>query len=132
MNGELTQEKTIYKTFDKAYLLISTNESMNSRLIQSLLLYSKYQILNYTINYDSTLDNQNIKNIRVNEDLKSSIFLNSLEKGYKHVVFLESDIQVRTNIDNVFDIEQSSNGPIIERVSLDSNLTSMVIFKKSD
>ena len=54
---ELIQEKILYKTYDKAYVLISNDkyEGITEKLIEGLSRYSNHQILHYTVNYDSNL-----------------------------------------------------------------------------
>ena len=126
-NGELIQEKTIYKTYDRAYVLISNDkyEGITEKLIEGLSKYSNHQILHYTVNYESNLSYRNLTNIRFEfgdqsdqqymQFMKGPVFIDVLEKGFKHLVFLDSDIQVRPNIDKCFDIEQTSKGPILQK-----------------
>lgn len=112
---------------EKAYILISNHkyEGITSKLLDGLEKYSNIPILHYTINYDSTLDYRNLTNIRFDvpgesdqqfmQFMKAPVFIDVIERGVQHAVFLDSDIQVRPNIDKLFDIEQVTTGPIIQK-----------------
>jgi hypothetical protein len=112
---------------EKAYILLSNDkfEGITEQLIRGLEKYSKYPIYHYCINYESKINAKNLTNIRFDVDtetdqhymqfMKAPVFLDSLKRGIKHGVFLDSDVQVRQGIDKLFDIPFISSGPILQK-----------------
>jgi autotransporter strand-loop-strand O-heptosyltransferase len=117
----------------KCYVLISNQpfEKLTEQLIVGLTKYSNVDILHYTINYKSTLEYDNLYNIEFTlpgdtqdpqymQFSKPPVFVDVLERGYKSAVFLDADIQVRSNIDSLFDyIHQIEDGPIMHKSQWD-------------
>lgn len=117
----------------KCYLIYSNKnfENLAEQLIVGLNRYSSVDILHYTINYSSSLDYPNLKNIEFSIDgdvadgqymqfMKPKVFLDSLSRGYKSVVFLDADIQVRPNIDELFDyVKEIESAPIFQKAKWD-------------
>lgn len=127
-NDRLIFDKTLGDK-SKCYLLLSNKafEKITEQLIIGLSTYSDIEIVHYTINYKSELSYPNLRNVEFviqGDDsdggfiqlVKPSVFIDTLEKGYRNVVFLDSDIQIRSNIDQVFNyIEELENGPILQK-----------------
>jgi hypothetical protein len=117
----------------KCYVLISNKafEKLVEQLIVGLDRYSNVDILHYTINYKSDLTYDNLVNIEFTltgdtqdpqymQFTKPPVFIDVLNRGYKGVVFLDADIQVRSNIDSLFDyIHQIEDGPIMHKSQWD-------------
>ena len=127
-NSRIVFEKVLNDK-SKCFVLISNEnyEGITNKLIEGLVKYSDVEILHYTINYDTTIDNFNIKNIRIDIDrdsnnptyiqfVKPTVFLNVLDMGYDSCVFLDSDIQVMDNINEIFEYTKYiTDGPILQR-----------------
>lgn len=121
--------RKIINTKKKCYVIYSNSnfERLAEQLIIGLTAYSTYDILHYTINYESTLNYPNLKNIEYFIDgdihgeqrmqfIKPKIFLNVIDIGYESAVFLDADIQVRPNIDDLFNyVEHIKDGPILNK-----------------
>ena len=121
--------------FDKSkcYVLISnkTFEDITEQLIIGLTKYSNVSILHYTINYKSDLNYPTLTNIEFTLEgdttdpqymqfSKPPVFIDVLERGYKSAVFLDADIQVRSNVDTIFNyIQQIEDGPIMHKSQWD-------------
>jgi len=120
------------KVFDdktKCYVVISNDkfEKIAEQLIIGLSRYSNVDILHYTVGYKSSLDYRYLHNIEFNleGDLndpqymqfsKPPVFVDVLERGYKAAVFVDADVQVRSNIDTLFNyISEIEDGPILHR-----------------
>jgi autotransporter strand-loop-strand O-heptosyltransferase len=131
-NNRLIFEKSI-NDLSKCYVVISNDkfENIADKLISKLDEYSNVQILHYTIGYKSKLKYSNLTNIEFTipgdpfdsqhmQFSKPCVFLDVLEKGYKNVVFIDADVQIRSNIDKVWeyciDLEES---PIFQRSNWD-------------
>ena len=126
-NGKKVVDDYVSNNIEKAYVIISDNkyEGITSKLLDGLDKYSNVPILHYTINYDSKLDYRNLTNISVDvpgdsdqqymQFMKAPVFIDVIERGVVHAIFLDSDIQVRPNIDNLFNIPQITKGPIIQK-----------------
>ena len=113
----------------KCYVVFSNEkfQSLVEQLIIGLDRYSDEKIYHYSINYDSNLEYHNLTNKRMNIDgdmndnqfmqfLKPRIFLDVLEMGYRGVVFLDADIQIRPNIDETFKyLNEIEDGPIFQK-----------------
>jgi autotransporter strand-loop-strand O-heptosyltransferase len=113
----------------KCYVLFSNEkfQPLVEQLIIGLDRYSEEKIYHYSINYDSNLDYYNLTNKRldINGDmndnqfmqfLKPIVFLEVLNMGYRGVVFLDADIQVKENVDSVFDyLGDIEDGPIFQK-----------------
>ncbi len=127
---KIVNEKT------KCYVLYSNSkfESLVEQLVIGLNNYSTADILHYTINYESTLNYPNLKNIEYTVDgdtkdgqymqfIKPKIFLDVINLGYESAVFLDADIQVRSNIDDLFDyIKEINSAPIFQKAAWDYTL----------
>lgn len=126
-NGKKIVDDYVSTEIEKAYILISNDkyEDITSKLLDGLEKYSNIPILHYSINYDSKLNYRNLTNIRFDvsgdsdqqymQFMKAPVFIDVIERGVKHAVFLDSDIQVRPTIDKLFDYEQITKGPIIQK-----------------
>jgi autotransporter strand-loop-strand O-heptosyltransferase len=126
-NGVKIVDDFISHHIEKAYILISNDkyEGITQKLIEGLEKYSTIPILHYSINYDSTIISKNLTNIRFDvpgesdpqfmQFMKAPVFIDVIKRGVEHSVFLDSDIQVRPMIDDVFKLKQISDGPIIQR-----------------
>lgn len=126
-NGKKIVDDYVSTEIEKAYILISNDkyEDITSKLLDGLEKYSNVPILHYSINYDSKLNYRNLTNIRFDvtgdsdqqymQFMKAPVFIDVIERGVKHAVFLDSDIQVRPNIDKLFDYQQITKGPIIQK-----------------
>lgn len=113
----------------RCFVLISNQkfEDLTGKLIIGLNNYSDIDILHYTIGYDTKLNYDNLNNIRLDIErntengtyiqfTKPTVFLDVLSKGYQTCVFLDSDIQVRDNIDGIFDYSKHiTDAPILQR-----------------
>lgn len=113
----------------KCYVVFSNEkfQPLVEQLIIGLDRYSDEKIYHYSINYDSNLEYYNLTNKRMNIDgdmndnqfmqfLKPRIFLDVLEMGYRGVVFLDADIQIRPNIDETFKyLNEIEDGPIFQK-----------------
>lgn len=127
---KIVNEKT------KCYVLYSNSkfESLVEQLVVGLNAYSTVDILHYTINYESTLNYPNLKNIEYTvpgdtkdgqymQFIKPKVFLDVLKLGYESAVFLDADIQVRPNIDDLFHyIKEISDAPIFQKAAWDYTL----------
>lgn len=127
------RHKLIFKKefFDKTkcFVILSNKpfQKLTEQLIIGLRRYSNVDILHYTINYDSSLKYDYLYNIKFNlngdtndpqymQFAKPPVLLNVLERGYKFGVFLDADIQVRSNIDGIFSyINHIDDGPILQK-----------------
>jgi autotransporter strand-loop-strand O-heptosyltransferase len=132
-----TNSRLIYKKdFNdktKCYVVFSNKqyEELVEQLIIGLDRYSNVDILHYTIDYKSRLAYQHLTNIEftINGDstdkhdilfAKPSIFLDVLNRGYQSAVFLDADIQVKSNIDSLFNyISEIEDGPIFQKGAWD-------------
>jgi autotransporter strand-loop-strand O-heptosyltransferase len=117
----------------KCYVLISNKpfEKLVEQLIVGLDRYSNVDILHYTINYKSELEYPNLKNIEFTirgdtkdpqymQFTKPPVFIDVLNREYRNAVFLDADIQIRSNIDTLFDyIHQIEDGPIMHKSQWD-------------
>jgi len=117
----------------KCFILLSNQafEKLTEQTIIGLNRYTNVDIIHYTVNYKSDLKYPNLTNIEfpVEGDttdpqfmqfIKPSIFLDILERGYKNVVFLDSDIQVRSNINDIFSyVKEIEDGPIFHKSQWD-------------
>ena len=113
----------------KCYVVFSNEkfQPLVEQLIIGLDRYSDEKIYHYSINYDSNLEYYNLTNKRMDIDgdmndnqfmqfLKPIIFLDVLEMGYRGVVFLDADIQIRPNIDETFKyLNEIEDGPIFQK-----------------
>jgi autotransporter strand-loop-strand O-heptosyltransferase len=113
----------------KCYVVFSNEkfQPLVEQLIIGLDRYSDEKIYHYSINYDSNLEYYNLTNKRMYIDgdmndnqfmqfLKPRIFLDVLEMGYRGVVFLDADIQIRPNIDETFKyLNEIEDGPIFQK-----------------
>jgi len=127
-NYKLSYEKT-FNDKTKCFVLLSNKsfEKLTEQLIIGLTRYSNVDILHYTIDYKSELEYDNLTNIEfsINGDstdirymqfAKPSVLLDILEMGYAAGVFLDSDIQVKSNINSLFNyISEIEDGPIFNK-----------------
>jgi autotransporter strand-loop-strand O-heptosyltransferase len=120
------------KTFDdktKCFVVISNDkfEKIAEQLIIGLSKYSNVDILHYTIGYKSNLNYRYLRNIEfdLRGDLndpqymqfaKPPVFLDVLNRGYKAAVFIDADVQVRSNVEDLFDyINRIEDGPVFHK-----------------
>ena len=117
----------------KCFVIFSNKsyESLAEQLIIGLDRYSNNDILHYTIDYKTSLYYINLTNIEftINGDsndkhdilfAKPSIFLDVLNRDYQSAVFLDVDIQVKSNIDSLFNyIGEIEDGPIFQKGAWD-------------
>jgi hypothetical protein len=134
-NNKIIYNKTLNDK-SRCYVLYSNSnfESLIEQLIIGLNTYSTVDILHYTINYDSTLDYPNLSNIKYNisgdieeqqyvQFIKPKIFIDVINNDYDFAVFLDADIQVRPNIDDLFSYTKyCSNGPVFQKAAWDFTL----------
>ena len=130
-NYELIYEKKINDK-NKCIVLLSNKkfEDLTEQLIIGLSRYTTVDILHYTINYKSNLNYPNLTNIEFNIDgdstdgqymqfIKAPIFLDVLEnQQYKKAIFLDSNIQVKSNINNLLkytDELEEGYGPLFHK-----------------
>lgn len=125
-----------YNDKSKCFVLLSNDkfEKLAEQLIIGLDRYTDIDILHYTIGYQSNLEYTNLKNIEfgIGEDTndahymqfsKAPVFLDVLNKGYKNAIFLDADIQVRSNIYKLIDyIPEIEDGPIFQKGAHDYTL----------
>jgi hypothetical protein len=127
-NGELIFDK---KFNDRSKCFVVFSNQVFATLVEQLIIgldrYSDETILHYTVGYDSQLDYDNLENIRFDTPgdmtdnqliqlLKPVVFLDVLKRGWKAAVFLDADIQVRPNINDVFlSIDEITDGPIFQK-----------------
>jgi autotransporter strand-loop-strand O-heptosyltransferase len=126
-NGIKVVDDFVSTNIERAFILISNDkyEEITSKLLDGLQKYSNIPILHYSINYESKLNYKNLTNIRFDvpgdsdqqymQFMKAPVFIDVIERGIQNAVFLDSDIQVRPNIDELFDIPQITPGPIIQK-----------------
>ena len=130
-------DKLIYKKdFNdktKCFVIFSNKpyESLAEQLIIGLDRYSNVDVLHYTVDYKSNLTYQNLTNIEFTikgdsndrhhmQFAKPSIFLDVLNRGYQSAVFLDVDIQVKSNINSLFNyIGEIEDGPIFQKGAWD-------------
>ena len=122
-----------YNDKSKCFVLLSNEkfEKLAEQLIIGLDRYTDIDILHYTIGYKSELSYSNLKNFEfgIGEDIndahymqfsKAPVFLDVLDKGYKNAIFLDADIQVRSNIGKIIEyIDEIEDGPIFQKVAHD-------------
>jgi autotransporter strand-loop-strand O-heptosyltransferase len=125
-----------YNDKSKCFVLLSNQkfELLAEQLIIGLDRYTDIDILHYTIGYQSNLNYSNLKNIEfgIGEDIndahymqfsKAPVFLDVLNKGYKNAIFLDADIQVRSNIGKLIGyIDEIEDGPIFQKGAHDYTL----------
>ena len=135
-----SNHKLIYKNdFDdmsKCFIVFSNQkfEKLIEQLIIGLDKYTDEKIYHYSINYDSKLDYKNLINIRKEVEgdmndgqfmqfIKPIIFIDILERGYKNVVFIDADVQIKPNIKNIFEyVNEIEDGPIFQKSHWDYTL----------
>jgi hypothetical protein len=131
-NHEKIYQKNVNEK-TKCYVLYSNEkfEYLVEQLVIGLNNYSTADILHYTINYESNLDYPNLKNVRYDvsgdtkdgqymQFIKPKVFLDVINLGYESAVFLDADIQVRPNIDDLFDyIKEIDDAPIFQKAAWD-------------
>ena len=134
-NNKLIYHKNINDK-SKCYVVYSNQnfESLVEQLILGLDTYSTADVIHYSVNYECGLDYPNLKNISYYVDgdvkdgqymqfMKPKLFLDLLKRGYKNVVFLDADIQVRPNIDDMFDfLTELDAGPLLQKHAWDYTL----------
>jgi hypothetical protein len=125
-----------YNDKTKCFVILTNDkfENLAEQLIIGLDRYTDIDILHYTIGYQSNLKYTNLKNIEfgIGEDTndahymqfsKAPVFLDVIDKGYKNAVFLDADIQVRSNIGDLIDyIDEIEEGPIFQKGAHDYTL----------
>ena len=128
-----SDDRLIYETKlndkSKCYVIFSNDnfEPLIEQLIIGLDRYSNEKIYHYTINYESKLEYTNLTNIYMYVEgdkndmqfmqfIKPKVFLDILERGYQECVFLDADVQIKSNIDKVFNyFTEIKDGPILQK-----------------
>ena len=127
-NDRLVFDKVINDK-SKCFVLVSNQkyEELTIKLIEQLVELTDIDILHYTIGYETRYKNVQINNIKIDisrnvdnphyiQFTKPTAFLDAISKGYKDYVFLDSDIQVRDNISEIFEYAKYiTEGPILQR-----------------
>jgi autotransporter strand-loop-strand O-heptosyltransferase len=134
-DGKIVHEQFLYKTYDKVWVLLSNEkfEPVIKTVLDGLCKYSKYPILHYSIEYHADFSRYpNVENRFMKVDdyndgqvmqfMKSRVFLDVLDSGVKDAIFLDADIQVRPNIDNLWDFPSLTNGPTFQKSYWDYTL----------
>lgn len=120
----------------KCFVLLSNKnfEKLTEQIIVGLSRYSNVDILHYTINYKSDLEYDYLTNIEFTLEgdtqdpqymqfAKPPVFIDVIERGYKYAAFLDADMQVRPNINDVFSyIPEIEDGPILHKAVWDYTL----------
>jgi hypothetical protein len=113
----------------KCYVVFSNQqfESLVEQLIIGLDKYSNEKIYHYSINYKSKLNYENLVNVEMWIDgdmndgqfmqfIKPRVFIDILDRGFKNAVFIDADVQIRSNIDDVFKyLIEIEDGPIYQK-----------------
>ena len=127
-NDRLIFDKVINDK-SKCFVLVSNQkyEELTIKLIEQLVELTDIDILHYTIGYETGYKNKQVNNIKIDisrdvdnphyiQFTKPTAFLDAISKGYKDYVFLDSDIQVRRNISEIFDYAKYiTDGPVLQR-----------------
>ena len=127
-NHEIIHSKN-FNDKTRCFVVISNKsfEKIAEQLIVGLTKFSNADILHYTIGYKSSLDYRYLQNIEfdlrgdVNDGQymqfsKPPVFLDVLNRGYKAAVFIDADIQVKSNIEDLFNyIGQIEDGPVFHK-----------------
>lgn len=125
-----------YNDKSKCFVILTNNkfEDLAEQLIIGLNRYTDIDILHYNIGYKSKLNYPNLKNIEfgIGEDTndphymqfsKAPVFLDVLERGYKKAIFLDVDIQVKPNINEMISLcDEIEDGPIFQKGAHDYTL----------
>ncbi len=125
----------------KCFVLLSNKsfEKLTEQLIIGLKRYSNFDILHYTINYKSNLEYSYLQNINYNIDydsedpqymqfVKPLIFLDVIKRGYSNAAFIDSDIQVRPTIKDLFNyLSYIEDGPVFHKSYWDYTLHNQVL-----
>lgn len=83
-------------------------QEIANNLINSIILFSQYQIEVNTINYDYINDDERVISKRINldnlsfESIMSAKFISSLNTNFDIALILDSDMIVTKDIDNIF------------------------------
>ena len=131
-NHNLVYSKNFFDK-SKCFVLISNKpfEKITEQLIIGLTKYSNVDILHYTINYKSELKYNYLTNIEFTipgdtsdpqymQFTKPPVFIDVINRGYSGAVFLDSDVQIKSNINKVFDyIHEIEDGPILHKSEWD-------------
>lgn len=134
-NNVLIKEQYLYKEYDRVWVLLSNEkfEPVIKTVLDGLCKYSKYPIVHYSVQYHAdfsaypNVENRFMKvddynDGQVMQFMKSRVFLDMLNTGAKDIIFLDADIQVRPNIDNLWDYPQLTNGPTFQKSYWDYTL----------
>jgi autotransporter strand-loop-strand O-heptosyltransferase len=127
-NHKKIYEKTLNDK-SKCFVLLSNQkfEALIEQLVVGLDRYTELDILHYTIGYKSEMNYTNLKNIELEipgyiddshfmQFSKALVFLDVISKGYENGIFLDADIQVRSNINEIVDyIYEIEDGPILQK-----------------
>lgn len=122
--------ETNLNDFSKCFVLLSNKqfEKLTEQLIKKLSEYTNCDILHYTIGYESSLSYPNLINIanvdshldfndpQIMQFIKPDVFLETLRRGYKNCVFIDSDVQIRNNINSIFSyFAEINEAPIFQK-----------------
>lgn len=135
-NNKIVLEKK-FNDYSKCFVVISNEkfEPLIEELIKGIDRYSNCDILHYTIGYKSKLNYPYLKNIEfdlsgdINDPqymqfAKPPVLLDVLKRGYKAGVFIDADVQVRSNVNNLLDhISDIEDGPILHKSFWDYTIT---------
>lgn len=119
----------------KCFVLISNKkfEGIAEQLISGLSKYSTADILHYTLGYKSNLNYPNLQNINYSSEhhdlndpimaafSKPDVFLDVINRGYRGAVYLDTDIQVRSDINTIFSyLNEIEDGPVMQKAPWDT------------
>ena len=132
-NRKEIYSSTINCNDDRKIILISNEpfENLTNCLIDGLTKYSTSKIIHYNVNYNSKINHPNVTNVYfkyTNDNfdftnpfkfllLKSSVLLQSLKDGIHNAVFLDSDIQVKSNINRLINYNPPINNMLVMQKS---------------
>jgi len=132
-----TNHKLIYekKHNDKRVCFVVLTNQKFEPLVEKLIIgldrYTDVDILHYSIGYKSNLNYTNLTNVDFNIDgdlndghymqfSKAPVFLDVIERGYQNGIFLDADIQVKSNISDILKyIDDIEEGPILQKGAWD-------------
>lgn len=114
---------------NRSFVLISNKnfEDITKCLIEGLVKYSSIPIIHYTVNYNSCITHPNLTNVyfeykdgHLNHNdhnqfllIKSTVLLQSLKDGLEDAIFLDSDIQVKSNLHRIVNYRPPNSNMLV-------------------